>query len=533
MQDAERASVPEKSEVRRPVLQLRDRLTPELVVALTGPIGSGCTHTADRLREIFEQFYSYNVQYIRMSHFISEIADAAVLSRLEGFERVREFQKAGNEYRKQHGADVLAKHVVDEIHRYRAANGGFRDEPNSTLPIAEPCRVVHIVDSLKHPAELELLAQVYGSALWLIGVFAPHSKRRKRLASSGFRSPEIETVIEIDENEPFSHGQKVRKTVEAADFFIRNEADQKGAIDAQLRRFIDLILDVGVVTPTMHERAMSVANSTAVSSACLSRQVGAAVYSNEGELLGVGANDVPRHGGGLYGVDDTPDSRCAFWRNGECHNDREKDKLTSQIIEDIKELIVPGKQEDALRLVRKSRVADLIEFSRAVHAEMEAIVSVARSGRKGIIGGRLYTTTYPCHNCARHIVAAGISEVYYIEPYPKSLALSLHDDSISDLSTDLGSKCIFLQFEGVAPKNFEGLFRIKSDRKQGGQAVAQRPQQAMPVADTPLDAIHEREDIVIATLPRLSEVHDVQKGSRDTGQRADVHVVADNTESRS
>lgn len=117
-------------------------------------------------------------------------------------------------------------------------------------------------------------------------------------------------------------------------------------------------------------------------------------------------------------------------------------------------------------LVRKLRVADLIEFSRAVHAEMEAIVSVARSGRKGIIDGRLYTTTYPCRNCARHTVAAGIGEVYYVESYPKSLVLSLHDDSISALSGDRTSKCVFLQFEGVASKNMESLFRIKSDRKK-------------------------------------------------------------------
>lgn len=39
-------------------------------------------------------------------------------------------------------------------------------------------------------------------------------------------------------------------------------------------------------------------------------------------------------------------------------------------------------------------------------------------------------TTFPCHYCARHIVAAGIYEVQYIEPYPKSKALQLHADAI-------------------------------------------------------------------------------------------------------
>lgn len=513
----------------RPEINLKDRFTPEIVIALTGPIGSGCTFTANRLEEILANDYGYLPHYIRVSDLISEVAEevgVADLSKLDGFNRVREYQKAGNEYRRRNGAGVLAKHVVDVIRSHREGNGGFRDT-GGILPVTEPRRVVHIVDSLKNPEEISILNQVYGRALWLIGVFAPHSKRRKRLSDAGFRAPEIETVIEIDENEPFSHGQKVRKTVEAADFFIRNESDQKGAMDAQLRRFINLILDVGVVTPTKHERAMAVASSTAVSSACLSRQVGAAVYSESDELLGVGANDVPRYGGGLYSSDDTDDSRCAFWRGGECFNDREKDALTKQIVSDIKDLIISGKQDEVLGLIRKSRVSDLIEFSRAVHAEMEAIVAVARSGRKGIIGGRLYTTTFPCHNCARHIVAAGISEVYYIEPYPKSLALSLHDDALSDLSSDQGRKCIFLQFEGVAPKNMEKLFRIKSDRKENGRSVAPNPKHAMPVAETPLDAIHEREDIVIASLPTLSGGDGVQAKSTDNRRHADVNVVSD------
>ena len=46
-------------------------------------------------------------------------------------------------------------------------------------------------------------------------------------------------------------------------------------------------------------------------------------------------------------------------------------------------------------------------------------------------GTTLYTTTFPCHNCTRHIVAAGISRVVYVKPYPKSLAFQLHYDSIS------------------------------------------------------------------------------------------------------
>ena len=32
----------------------------------------------------------------------------------------------------------------------------------------------------------------------------------------------------------------------------------------------------------------------------------------------------------------------------------------------------------------------------------------------------MYMTTFPCHNCAKHIIASGIINVYYIEPYAES-----------------------------------------------------------------------------------------------------------------
>ena len=42
----------------------------------------------------------------------------------------------------------------------------------------------------------------------------------------------------------------------------------------------------------------------------------------------------------------------------------------------------------------------------------------------------LFATTFPCHHCARHIVAAGIRRVVYVAPYAKSRAVDLHDDAI-------------------------------------------------------------------------------------------------------
>jgi deoxycytidylate deaminase len=102
---------------------------------------------------------------------------------------------------------------------------------------------------------------------------------------------------------------------------------------------------------------------------------------------------------------------------------------------------------------------------------MDAITSIARKGNSATLGTTIYTTTYPCHNCARHIVAAGINKAIYIEPYEKSLALDLHDDAITN-NTDQ-TKVAFEAFEGVSPRRYSKFFFSSTERKtsSSGEAV--------------------------------------------------------------
>lgn len=93
-------------------------------------------------------------------------------------------------------------------------------------------------------------------------------------------------------------------------------------------------------------------------------------------------------------------------------------------------------------------------------------LSVARSSRGDTLGKILYCTTYPCHNCARHIIAVGIKRVVYIEPYAKSLAEDLHGDSITGSDAqDKSNKVIFDIFEGTAPRRYSKFFGYSRDRK--------------------------------------------------------------------
>jgi deoxycytidylate deaminase len=119
-------------------------------------------------------------------------------------------------------------------------------------------------------------------------------------------------------------------------------------LDKPVKRFLNFIFGVGIATPTFQEKGMAVASSASTASACLSRQVGAAVYSESGELLGVGANDVPKFGGGLYSVegdnaeDHKKDMRCAVWKGQICHNDYEKSLIIQEIVDSINPYLAEG-----------------------------------------------------------------------------------------------------------------------------------------------------------------------------------------------
>ena len=122
-------------------------------------------------------------------------------------------------------------------------------------------------------------------------------------------------------------------------------------------------------------------------------------------------------------------------------------------------------------VLKGATATGILEFGRSVHAEMAAITTAARLGIS-LHGANLYVTTFPCHICARHIVASGIRNVFYIEPYPKSRAKKLHGDSILiDPITPSEKMVNFQPFRGIAPSRYFELFDSGDSRKDGNGKV--------------------------------------------------------------
>jgi deoxycytidylate deaminase len=237
-------------------------------------------------------------------------------------------------------------------------------------------------------------------------------------------------------------------------------------------------------TPTRDEVGMFYAAAAARRSAELGRQVGAAICTEGGSLVAVGTNEVPRAGGGLYWEGDADDAR--EFTKGSDTNDLRKRQIAEEVAGNLvdERLVAPGVGADRLAdVIGGSAIDDLIEFVRAVHAEMAALTDAVQRGIS-VAGDVVYVTTFPCHHCARHIIAAGIKRVVYIAPYAKSLAEELHGDAIcvDPPAPDPDRREVtFEPFVGVGPSRYLSLFEMPRRKdKRTGQIVPFDPEHALP-----------------------------------------------------
>ena len=231
---------------------------------------------------------------------------------------------------------------------------------------------------------------------------------------------------------------------------------------------------------------MYIAKGAALRSADLSRQVGAAIFSATGEAITLGANEVPKPGGGTYFEGDDPDYRD--FAQGSDYNEQEKRGIVREFVrrlDDAHCLAIPASAGIFETLGKKvqyvlegkggpdlktARVMDLLEFGRQIHAEMNAICDAARLG-KPVKDATLYCTTFPCHMCAKLILGSGISRVVYIEPYPKSYAEEMYSKQIALESLPAGEKrVLFEPFTGVAPFRYRDLFEKRKRKDEDGVA---------------------------------------------------------------
>jgi len=492
---------------------------PEVVIGLVGPVGVDLDPIVEALMRRVEAV-EYKPWLIRLSTQIAQLFGVDH-SDLPEDQRIEKLMDAGTKVREDTGrGDAVALLAIAEIRRVRLQECGGSTESNA-----------YVLRSLKHPDEVETLRSVYGKGFFLISAYSPRDARVSAMAEKVTRSQhgnpnhareKAEAIVERDEQEENKElGQDVKDAFPLADLFI--DARDKNSFEPEIRRFIELIFGNLFHTPTRDEHGMYHARSAALRSADLGRQVGAAIAAPSGELLALGCNDVPKAGGDLYWPGDEGDARD--FQRGFDPIVEERKQILSELLAGLKKagvladdyaqdkaiapLVSTLTTGDKRKHLKGARVMNLLEFGRCVHAEMAAITSAARLG-VSIKGATLFTTTFPCHMCARHIVSSGIARVVYVEPYPKSRARHLHSDAIQvDAQKPVLGPVVFEPFVGIAPRQYQDIFDARDRRKDqvgkifNWRAKGRRPE---PRFSRFRNTYREIEDAIVAIdVPLLAQ----------------------------
>ncbi|MFZ0305133.1 MAG: anti-phage dCTP deaminase [Terracidiphilus sp.] len=476
----------------------------ELVFAFVYPIGTSVEPVIETFRNYLRQ-YGYESYQYRISDQLKSLRLKTSFVDQTPYGKRDALIKAGNEARAIAQDDkILAVMSVEDIATRRRSDEKER-------PAAMP-RTAHLVRSLKRPEEVSLLRAIYKSGFYLIGIANDDDAQEGYLINElGIQPKLAKDLIERDQNEDLDHGQRTRDTFYLSDVFIQANEEQ---YKEQISRFLELVFGHPFITPQRHEHSMFLAYASAARSAQLGRQVGAAIATPEGEILAVGMNEVPSPKGGLYWDGDEEDHRDHNKSIDPNAGQRELiaesiiEKLTNEVVSaqklrefvdnllrklkieipplDLERLIQEELSENgvlidgekAMAAVKKSKLRSITEYGRAVHGEMDAILTCARLGIS-VRGNYLYVTTFPCHNCTRHIIASGIRRVYYVEPYPKSKARDLHSDAIcfDEEEAKATGKIPFLPFIGVGPRRYLDFFSMDLS---GGREVKRKEEDGKP-----------------------------------------------------
>ncbi len=469
----------------------------ELFIGVVAAVGTDVEMVCDKIATELDG-YKYASTIVRLSTFLEELTGHSFKGRPFD-EEVWEAMTAGNLLREAWSRnDALALQAISQIVVTRAEQassvvpGGAGEEPQP----GHLERHAFVLRSLKTPAELNTLRAIYGPRLIVVAAYSPRDRRLAHLAEQIERSRKTsnqtawahspEDLVARDEREEakgrtHAAGQNVSDTFHRADFFVR--AWDPAVLGDDLARAFEVLFGSPYRTPTRDEQGQFLTAGAARRSAELGRQVGAAITTEDGSVISIGCNEVPAKGGGQPWEEDGPGNRD--FEIGDMDTNRKHlDELAQELAKTVEGRLeglieqIGDRSEDVELLrarlaetlpgdLRSGGLKDLTEFGRAVHAEMAALLDAARRGVP-VAGATLYTTTFPCHNCARHIIVAGISRVVFIEPYPKSRTEQLHGDAVTvDASLSDDGRIAFRPFVGVAPRRYLEMFDAAGRERLG------------------------------------------------------------------
>lgn len=488
---------------------------PEVFFGIIAPIGIDLNLVQTELTNALRRV-TFTPKLIKLTDFLRDHPEWFDLSHGSEFQRYEKFIEAGNNFcHEARRRDALAVTGIAQI---------YRDQPDR--PDAVAPGTAYVFRQLKRVEEVKTLREVYGTNIIFLGCYSPKRVRVKNLVSLLLKSErgsdinQLEAqalrIIGIDENQKdVSDGQRFLDAYPHSDFII--DCTDPTTIRSSVQRLIECFFGHPFVSPTRDEHGMYLAQSASLRSSDLSRQVGAAIFGANREIVALGCNEVPAYGGGTYWLDHRPDARdfqLGYDSNARVRADMIRD-LLGRLREEWLNIEHSKKSPDQLTLealrddddqqgpLARAMIADVIEYGRMVHAEMNAITDAARFGR-ATKGGILFCTTMPCHLCTKLIVASGIKEVQYLQPYYKSLVRELYEDSVS-IDEPIPDRVKFKPFVGVTPNGFRTVFEKGRRKDRNDLAISWNPAEAYPIFTTGFPSYLTTEANVVAELEDVND----------------------------
>lgn len=284
-----------------------------------------------------------------------------------------------------------------------------------------------------------------------------------------FSSPDVYNCIQKSDIHLINHRIQDVDTLDKNEpFFTREE---------QILKFVSLIQQPGIITPSASERCMQVAFNAKLNSGCISRQVGAVVADNAYSIKAVGWNDVPsgQTPCNLRSVNDfdadgnLDDIHYSTFEQGKNldkvdvdfkYKNKEPYNFPSAIKEYFKSTDTSKNNADlngkncsfCFKTIHNHFEGEKNQVhTKSLHAEENAMLQISKYGGQGLSNGILFTTASPCELCSKKATQLGVNKVYFIDPYP-----GISEPHI--LSYNRNNKMLLIQFNGVIGKSYVKLY---------------------------------------------------------------------------
>lgn len=377
----------------------------KFIIGFVGSFGCGCSYIA-------ESFFN-EYKYISLSDILrDEYKQAYPDECSESIPRTK-LQDFGNMVRKQK-ITYLADRAIEII---------SNDNSNTKF----------VIDSIRNPEEIYAMKDKFVN-FYVFGIYADKETRWDRILGVYDNDKRLFEKDEArDKGEKILNGQRVTDCFLLSDVIISNNEPIRGINDAynnlksKIIKYIGYLSDkTGDKIPTEIEANMAMAYADSLRSSCLKRKVGAVIVDKVGNSFSSGYNEMPRN-----------ELPCKSLY-GECFRNYRKREIGGLFNKDNEEL-----KEKVLGKIK------ILDQCRALHAEENAIINVAKFGSSSALSeSTLYTTTYPCNLCANKIAQVNIKKVVYFEPYPVEAAKK----------TLLEAGVEQVMFEGITYNSFFKVF---------------------------------------------------------------------------